>query len=118
MILISVFSIYQFLYKYEQQRFKTALNTEKFYLPDSTLVILNRQSSLSWDDQFNNTFKNVILEGEAYFEVKRATNRPFTVEEGNTQTTFLGTSFDIWQKEKTTLIDILSGHVSFESKAG
>ena len=79
-------------------------------LPDGTIVWVNSESSLRFPEKFALDQREVFLEGEAYFEVKKDTNRPFYVrtEAGNVRV--LGTSFNVcaypedrfWQ---TTLIE-------------
>ena len=79
-------------------------------LEDGTKVWLNAATRLKYPVVFASGIRKVILEGEAYFEVKKDTNRPFYVrtEAGNVRV--LGTSFNVcaypedrfWQ---TTLIE-------------
>ncbi|WP_257667625.1 FecR family protein [Parapedobacter tibetensis] len=70
---------------------------KKVVLPDSSIVYLGGGSTLSWPNQFaEGPYRNIFLEGEAFFEVKRDTLRPFTVRSGNLQTRVLGTSFNVY----------------------
>lgn len=79
-------------------------------LPDGTMVWVNSESSLRFPEKFASDCREVFLEGEAYFAVKKDVNRPFYVrtETGNVQV--LGTSFNVcaypkdrfWQ---TTLVE-------------
>lgn len=66
----------------------------KVYLPDGTIVTLNSESSLTYMDDFSEG-RTVNLEGEAFFDVRKDTIRPFTVHSGRLSTTALGTSFNI-----------------------
>jgi ferric-dicitrate binding protein FerR (iron transport regulator) len=59
-------------------------------LPDSTKVLLNRNSSMVFNDAED--AREAVLSGEAMFDVKKAI-RPFTVSAGNVLVTVLGTSF-------------------------
>ena len=63
-----------------QKQLITAMGSKgKFTLPDGTIVWLNSESSLTYPEQFTNKQREVILDGEAYFEVKRNTQKPFIV---------------------------------------
>jgi transmembrane sensor len=68
----------------------------KIILADSTVVYLSGSSRLKWPSRFIKGYhRNVNLEGEGFFEVKRDTLSPFIVYTGNIETRVLGTSFNI-----------------------
>ncbi len=62
-------------------------------LPDSSKVWLNENTSLSYPEAF--TQRSVSISGEAFFEVKHDSERPFTVDAGALHVRVLGTSFNI-----------------------
>ena len=64
-------------------------------LPDSTRVWINSDSELRFPSVFGEDNREVELKGEAYFEVKRDTARPFVVRTGVTAVRVLGTSFNV-----------------------
>lgn len=59
-------------------------------LPDSSTVLLNRNSSITFN--INENAREVILHGEAMLDVREET-RPFTISAGGTLVTVMGTSF-------------------------
>lgn len=65
-------------------------------LEDGTRVWLNADSRLKYPVVFPGSERRVILEGEAYFEVARDTNRPFLVETGVQSLRVLGTAFNVY----------------------
>ncbi len=65
------------------------------YLPDGSKVKLNSESSIRYDSDFNGSERNIILEGEAFFDVVHISNKPFTVSSSNLTTTVYGTTFNI-----------------------
>jgi ferric-dicitrate binding protein FerR (iron transport regulator) len=65
------------------------------FLPDGTSVWLNAQSSLKYDQSFGKKTREVLLEGEAYFEVVRNETLPFLVKASKTIVRVLGTSFNV-----------------------
>ena len=63
-------------------------------LDDGTDVWLNADSKLKYPIVFNGESREVVLSGEAYFEVKKD-NRPFIVNLESGDITVLGTSFGV-----------------------
>ncbi|MBC9796837.1 FecR family protein [Sinomicrobium weinanense] len=63
-------------------------------LKDGSTVYLNAESSLRFPEHFSDT-REVVLRGEAFFEVARDPDRPFVVKTGKLETRVLGTSFNI-----------------------
>lgn len=66
---------------------------KEILLPDSSYVWLNENSKLVFDQKFEQ--RQVTLEGEAFFDVKRLERRPFEILSGEAKTTVLGTSFNV-----------------------
>lgn len=64
-------------------------------LSDGTKVWLNSKSSLKYPVEFDNSKRTVMLEGEAYFEVKKDIKRPFTVRTKEGNITVMGTHFNV-----------------------
>lgn len=85
---------------------------EEIRLLDGSQVTLKQGSSLTYTDQFGDEYRQVVLEGEAFFEVKRDETRPFIIATGETSTTVLGTSFNIRQQEQAVTVTVVSGRVS------
>lgn len=79
-------------------------------LPDGTVVWVNSESALRFPEKFTSNRREVFLEGEAYFEVKKDANRPFYVHTEVGKVRVLGTAFNVcaysndrfWQ---TTLVE-------------
>jgi len=67
----------------------------QFTLEDSTVVTLEPNSTLKYPAHFTNNERNVYLEGEGGFHVKRNEHSPFKVYAENLVTTVLGTIFKI-----------------------
>lgn len=87
-------------------------------LPDGTTVILHGKSSLSYGDDFNKTQREVILTGEAYFDVKRNPKLPFIIHTGEVKTTVLGTAFNIkaWPTQNDITVSVTRGKVKVEKE--
>jgi len=82
-------------------------------LLDGTKITLNADSKLRYPVRFGDDTREVSLEGEAYFEVKRDASKPFVVHAGNVSTTDLGTKFDVnaFPNEETITISLEEGKV-------
>jgi transmembrane sensor len=64
-------------------------------LYDGTRVWLNSGTKLRYPAIFQSDTRDVILDGEAYFEVAKDTNSPFIVWAGQLKVKVLGTHFDL-----------------------
>lgn len=66
------------------------------HLPDGSLLWLNESSTVEYPSSFAQKIRKVtLLEGEAYFDVKRNEKCQFIVEAAGTTTRVLGTAFNI-----------------------
>lgn len=98
----------------------TSDKPQQVTLEDGSVVVLKQASSLSYPEHFGSKTRSVILEGEAFFEVKRNPNKPFVVHTGELVTEVLGTSFTIESYEHTPFIEVrvATGRVSvYENQA-
>ena len=75
-------------------------------LPDGSKVVLNSKSSIKYLETFSEHKREIILLGEAFFEVSKDTLRPFIVHSGGISTTALGTSFNIKYRPSMGLTEI------------
>ncbi len=67
----------------------------KLILPDGSQVWLNSESKLSYSLSFNDSVREVLLEGEAYFDIVNDKNRPFIVKTSAINIRVLGTAFNV-----------------------
>jgi transmembrane sensor len=83
-------------------------------LPDSSIVILEKNASIITDENYNKQTRTVYLKGEAFFEVKRNPKAPFLVHSENLVAEVLGTSFRINPNSngKTIEVSVKTGRVS------
>jgi transmembrane sensor len=84
----------------------------KLVLPDSTVVWLNSGSTLTYNEDFAVTNRNITLSGEAFFEVRKATI-PFIIHAHKLRIKVTGTTFNVksYPNEKTTETSLLHGSV-------
>ncbi len=85
----------------------------KLSLQDGTKIWLNSESTIKIPKHFEDDKREIILVGEAFFEVKRDEKRPFIVKTENLITKVLGTSFNIRAHENEEVqLTVASGKVS------
>jgi len=89
----------------------------KVVLADGSKVWLNAASSLRFPAAFAGNERNVILTGEAYFEIAKDASKPFTVTANGTTTRVLGTHFNIkaYNDEEDVITTLIEGSVRIES---
>jgi transmembrane sensor len=83
-------------------------------LPDGSTLQLNAQSSIAFHPYWWKINREVKLEGEGYFKVKKG--EKFTVVSTNGSTSVLGTSFNIYARENDYQVTCLTGKVSVVAK--
>jgi transmembrane sensor len=77
---------------------KTLVAKDRFIeyaLPDESYITLNSGSELIYPEKFGKHERKVKFKGEAYFNVKHNTKKPFTISADNVRIQVLGTSFYI-----------------------
>ena len=98
----------------------TSANEIALLLPDGSEVVLSPGSRIGHLPEFDGSLREVFLEGKAFFDVVRDTNRPFRVHSGAIVTKVLGTSFLVEGKKDENIVEVsvMSGTVSVSQKAG
>ncbi|QIL41313.1 DUF4974 domain-containing protein [Pedobacter sp. HDW13] len=83
-------------------------------LPDSSTVMLNYGSSISYQKGFAKTDTRLVqLSGEAFFDIRHHNKWPFVVESGKIKTVVYGTSFNVraYKNEGHIQVAVKSGKV-------
>jgi len=92
------------------------LEKRQIDLPDGTRVWLRQNGTLEYPATFSGNFRQVKLNGEAYFEVTHRADQPFRVQiPGNGLVEVLGTEFDVksFAGEPEAIVLVRSGKVRF-----
>ena len=84
----------------------------RIILPDSSVVYLNADSNLSYLQNFAKG-REVMLIGEAFFEVKSDSLNPFVVKSPKLSSTALGTSFNVsaYPDQPIETVSLASGKI-------
>ena len=97
--------------------------TKTVFLPDSSRVTLNANSRLSYAKDWQQGSRDVYLEGEAFFEVRKVAQKPtevsmapaayrkFRVLTKEVTVEVLGTTFDVQNRRGETKVVLKSGKV-------
>ncbi len=89
-------------------------------LEDGSEVWLNAQSRLIYPETFDGEERRVELEGEAYFKVKKDTEKPFIVVSGQQQVRVYGTEFNVtaYSDEGIIYTTLVKGSISLRPVDG
>lgn len=86
-------------------------NSQVDTLPDGSVITLNKHSSLSYAQAYNQKNRTVTLQGEAFFKVQPDKNKPFVVTVNGIRVTVTGTSFNIKALGGNTEVIVETGSV-------
>jgi transmembrane sensor len=87
-------------------------------LPDGSTVALNKGSKLTYREGFGIQSRDVILEGEALFNVVPRSTLPFKVYINESVVEVTGTSFSVSDMNGEVKVSVLSGKVILSSTDG
>jgi len=89
-----------------------------FFLPDGTTGWLNGGSYLEFPTEFKGKSREVLLRGEAYFDVLSDAKRPFIVTGSHIEVAAYGTAFNVmaYPDETISEITLVSGSVKVSGK--
>lgn len=81
-------------------------------LSDGSRIRLNANTKISYPEKFGDDKRELTLDGEAYFEIARDTQRPFIVHTAHASTRVLGTSFNVLAGTESTAVTLVEGKVN------
>lgn len=125
-LILSLYFIVPSLSKAKEQTTDTFISVfnsaqgerKRIELPDGTVVVLNTNSQIAINNDYNQTKREVELKGEAFFEVAKDQSKPFIVHSNNFSTTAIGTAFYVHARsaDKQYKVDLLEGKVKLNAK--
>jgi transmembrane sensor len=119
LIAVSGFLIFKLLPKETVQQgtiVRTATgNNTRILLPDSSVVWLNSNSTLEYPPAFGSESRNVVLKGEAFFDVRKG-DKPFMVKTDNILVHVKGTKFNVqaYKSDQTVKTTLQEGKVELQ----
>lgn len=92
--------------------------TRTIVLPDSSVVKLNSGTILVYPEEFRADYRDIYLNGEAFFTVKRNTEKPFWVKTTDMDVEVLGTVFNVlsYTSDQISSTTLESGKVRIHLK--
>jgi transmembrane sensor len=89
-------------------------------LPDGSKISLNRNSELSYRENFGKKNRNVKLTGEAFFEIAPDASKPFIIDAGNAVVKVVGTSFNVITNNSNSAVEVFvtTGKVILSDRTG
>ena len=93
-----------------------AAQQETVFLEDGSQIMLNSESKIIYDNNYNIDNRSIKLMGEAYFMVAK-NSLPFTIETDYGEITVLGTSFNVRAREDGFEVGVVKGNVVVDNKS-
>lgn len=75
-------------------------------LPDGSNIVLNRNTTLSYQRNFGKHGRNVTLRGEAFFDISPDAGNPFTIDAGSASVKVVGTSFNVITSNADSAVEV------------
>lgn len=86
-------------------------------LEDGSVVYLSTQTSLKYPRHFDDSKREVTLQGDAFFEIKKHVQRPFIIHTDRVSVEVTGTSFQInCERDAPFLLSVREGEVKVTQK--
>ncbi len=117
-ILIFVFigagAFYTFFPKKQTHTAENSLKETR--LPDGSKITINKHSKITFTNKYNKNNRSVNLQGEAFFEVEKNTEKPFIINAESFFVEVLGTRFYVNSKQDQRKVVVTEGVVAVWQK--
>lgn len=115
-LLASSLAIYFFNYRPTDIEQMSGLQHQHLRTEDGSEIWMNRKSKLIYPNEFGTDQRLVKLEGEAFFDVARESDRPFIIHTQDIRIQVLGTSFNVksYQDENEIVISLATGRIEVD----
>jgi len=107
---------YWFSRKAQWQTFTASNQNETLTLPDQSVVLVRKGSSIKYLKTFDKKERRVELTGEAFFKVQHKDDQPFLVTTANAEVKVLGTSFLVNSTQLADEVVVVTGKVNVTDK--
>lgn len=94
--------------------------TKHIELPDGSTIWLNSGTTIRYPEKFTGKERNVYLDGEAFFTIRKDSLKPFIVHTGQLTVNVLGTVFNLksFSDEHSTIATLESGKITISTSTG
>ena len=93
------------------QTYSCVTGKSSVLLPDGSTVVLHNGATLSYDNSFSKTNREVSVGGEAYFDVAKDAENTFTVKVDDIAVTVHGTTFNVLEDSESVTVSLVEGAV-------
>jgi ferric-dicitrate binding protein FerR (iron transport regulator) len=122
LLIVSLSSLYYFGYlrtdnSIISQSYTSLNGKSKVILPDSSVVWLHSNTTLTYSYSNESNLREVALKGEAYFNVKHNTDKPFLVKADEVVVKVHGTQFNVnaYNESGSVLVSLSEGSVELKT---
>jgi transmembrane sensor len=115
-ILILAAGGYWWYHHAQWQTFTAMTQNETLTLPDQSVVVVRKGSTIKYLKQFDKAERRVELTGEAFFTVQHNEHQPFLVITNNAEVKVLGTSFLVHSTNIADEVVVVTGKVNVADK--
>lgn len=113
---ITAFGGYWWYQQAQWQTLTAAAKNETITLPDQSVVVVRKGSSIKYQKVFDKKIRRVQLTGEAFFQVQHNDSQPFLVATNNTEVKVMGTSFLVNSVREKDEVVVVTGKVNVTDK--
>lgn len=110
-LIAGVWTAYKLLYHSNYIDFATHLQVVNKELPDGTKLVVNKNTEISYANDFEQHRDVQLKKGEVFFEVAHDKVHPFMIKMGKVSVEVVGTSFNIKYDGETAEVIVESGIV-------
>ncbi|MGB0851076.1 MAG: FecR family protein [Bacteroidia bacterium] len=115
--LLVAFSFSMWFFGSTDINLSTSYAVTPYELVDNSSVILQRNTTLVFDDKkFNKNERRVCLEGQAYFKITKS-EKPFIIATSQGDVKVYGTEFNLFSDKDLVCLELVEGSVSFTHKS-
>ncbi|OQP61809.1 hypothetical protein A3860_30550 [Niastella vici] len=107
---------YWYSVKTQWKTFTATNQNETLTLPDQSVVLVRKGSSIKYLKKFDKKERRVELTGEAFFKVQHKEDQPFLVTTDKSEVKVLGTTFLVNSGEATDEVVVVTGKVNVTYK--
>lgn len=96
--------------------FSPAGQKTRIVLPDSSIVLLNGNSQIRYNRNFNEDNRKVELKGEGYFDIRKDLSRQFIVSTSQLDVKVFGTSFNVkaYEDDQDVEVGLKNGKIGID----
>ena len=116
--LILLFAAIFMLKNTSEITYSTGEMASHIILDDGSEIILEPHGEIKVSKDYNKVNRAIELKGDAYFDISKDKDLPFTITSEKCDISVLGTKFFVEQSDNSLIIDLIEGNVLIEDKNG